>query len=367
MRTVLIALCFTLAAPLKGQAQPGQVRITPQLGFRLHDDTFSALKHGGGRRIQSSPTAGLCVRFGESPISLGWQVDINGLLSVPTLDSTDFATWFVHESWISHQVQLNYSFEKIYVGLGAYWQRREGADNHLNPGAFEWKTSGLHLSVGLPFSNIDIEYRTRIKLRPDFATVISTSQHSLLLLYNLGKKRPPGIGNKTLAVNGLIGTRFFPTGNIELLVGEDLTPIGIAPFMGIEFIHKKSGVSLNLERDWWLALNGGSFRRDVKGYINSAFIGLGYHKLLKNDRHIRFRLGGSFIIDYDLAADVSISDPNRDKLGNYQVKGIGAMLSYELLPDTDVEIKHTFPLLGDKLFNPTRLSLGLIYRYNPNK
>jgi hypothetical protein len=27
-------------------------------------------------------------------------------------------------------------------------------------------------------------------------------------------------------------------------------------------------------------------------------------------------------------------------LGNYQVKGIGAMVSYELLPDTDIEIKH---------------------------
>jgi hypothetical protein len=367
MRLYLIVICFIIAASLKGQERSRPVRIIPQLGFRLHDDTYSDLKRNAGRRLMSSPTAGLCVRFGEAPISFGWQVDINGLLSIPTLDSTDFASWFVHESWISHQVQMSYSFEKVYVGMGAYWQRREGSGNHDFPGWFEWKTSGLHLSVGLPFSNIDIEYRTRIKLRPDFATVTSTSQHSLLLLYNLGKKRAPGIGNKILAVNGLIGARFFPTGNIELLVGEDLTPIGIAPLVGVELLHKKSGVSLNLERDWWLALNGGSFQRDVKGYINSAFIGLGYHKLLKNDRHMRFRVGGSFIIDYDLAADLRLTTPNKDRLGNYQVKGIGAMVSYELLTDTDVEIKHTFPLLGDKLFNPTRLSLGIIYRYNPNK
>jgi hypothetical protein len=185
-------------------------------------------------------------------------------------------------------------------------------------------------------------------------------------LYNLGKRRNPGSVNKTLAINGLTGARFFPTGNIELLTGEDFTPIGIAPLVGIELLHKKSGISLNLERDWWLALNGGSFRRDVKGYINSAFIGLGYHKLLQNDRHIRFRVGGSFIIDYDKLVDISLSTPNKDKLGNYQVKGIGAMVSYELLPDTDIEIKHTFPWLGDKLFNPTRFSLGLIYRYNPD-
>jgi hypothetical protein len=368
MRILLVTLFITLAAMPNGQAQTKLIRISPQFGFRMHDDTYSAAKHGGGRRVLASPTAGIFIHFGKSPVSLGWQTDINGQMSVPTLDSTDYAIWFLNETWISHQVELRYSFEKIYLGLGAYWQRREGYINHLIPipGVIEWKTSGLHLSAGLPFSSIDIEYRTRIKLQPDFATIISSSQHSLLLLYNLGKRRNPGSVNKTLAINGLTGARFFPTGNIELLTGEDFTPIGIAPLVGIELLHKKSGISLNLERDWWLALNGGSFRRDVKGYINSAFIGLGYHKLLQNDRHIRFRVGGSFIIDYDKLVDISLSTPNKDKLGNYQVKGIGAMVSYELLPDTDIEIKHTFPWLGDKLFNPTRFSLGLIYRYNPD-
>jgi hypothetical protein len=147
----------------------------------MHDDTYSAAKHGGGRRVLASPTAGIFIHFGKSPVSLGWQTDINGQMSVPTLDSTDYAIWFLNETWISHQVELRYSFEKIYLGLGAYWQRREGYINHLIPipGVIEWKTSGLHLSAGLPFSSIDIEYRTRIKLQPDFATIISSSQHSL--------------------------------------------------------------------------------------------------------------------------------------------------------------------------------------------
>ncbi len=146
----------------------------------------------------------------------------------------------------------------------------------------------------MPLSWMDIEFRTKIRIEPSFAA-LGSSQHSLLLLYNIDKKRKVKLRNDKITVNGLVGARFFPTHNVELLVGEDLTPIGIAPLIGLEIVHKKSGLSLNLERDWWIAVNGGSFRREVKGYINSAFIGFGYHRLLKNDRFLRFRLGGSFI------------------------------------------------------------------------
>jgi hypothetical protein len=95
----------------------------PQFGFRMHDDTYSAAKHGGGRRVLASPTAGIFIHFGKSPVSLGWQTDINGQMSVPTLDSTDYAIWFLNETWISHQVELRYSFEKsisdwVHTGSG---------------------------------------------------------------------------------------------------------------------------------------------------------------------------------------------------------------------------------------------------------
>jgi hypothetical protein len=135
----------------------------------------------------------------------------------------------------------------------------------------------------------------------------------------------------------------------------------------LEIVHKKSGVSINIERDWWVAFNGGSFRRDTKGYINTAFLGAGYNYLLNNNRYFRIKIGGSFITDYDKLGKLKFTDPNVTKLITYQIKGIGASFSYELLPNIDVEIKHTFPIIGDKLFNPLRTSVGLIYRYNPNK
>jgi len=300
------------------------------------------------------------------PIRIGGQTDFNFQFSVPVQDTFNFATWSVDRTWIENQIQAYYDFEKFFVGVGGYWKRREDNSNHSIPDFFFWKYSGLQLSVGIPLNWIDIEFRTKIGFNPTFAA-LGTSQHSILFLYNIDKQRINKKRNGKISVNGLIGAKFFSTNSIELLRGEDLTPIGVSPLVGLEIVHKKSGLSLNLERDWWLALNGGSPRRDVKGYINSAFLGLGYHHLLGNNRFLRFRLGGSFIIDYDKLADIRITTPNANKLGNYQVKGIGAMVSYEILPDTDIEMKHTFPILGDKLFSLTRFSIGLIYRYNPNK
>lgn len=81
---------------------------------------------------------------------------------------------------------------------------------------------------------------------------------------------------------------------------------------------------------------------------------------------MRFKLGWAAIVDYDKGGKLRQDTPNVNKLTTYQVKGVGAAISYELFPNTDIEIRHTFPVLGDRLFNPLRTSLGLIYRYNPN-
>ena len=365
MRHILV-LCLLSTTPLFGQADSNRVKLCVQVGYRIHDDTQELGRLLGGRRILSSPTFGLMLVMPKIPLRLGWQTDFNILPEVPVQHPSNYATWSIAETWLEHQIQAYYDFKKLFVGVGGYWKRREGSLNHQGPGYFEWKHSGAQLSIGMPMNWMDIEFRTKIRIEPQFAA-LGTSQHSLLLLYNIDKKRKAKVRNDKLTVNGLVGARFFSTHNVELLVGEDLTPIGIAPLVGLEILHKKTGLSVNLERDWWLAANGGSFRRDVKGYINSAFIGLGYHRLLKNDRFLRLRLGGSFIIDYDIAADIGVNTPNKNKLGNYQVKGVGAMVSYEILPDTDIEMKHTFTILGDKLFSLTRFSVGLIYRYNPNK
>lgn len=347
-----------------------KTHLMPQFGIKVHDNTFSNVRTTGGRYVMFSPVVGLTLCIKEVPIKFNWQLDFNGLLSaVQKEDSSIIDRYFLQETWISHQIQIHYNIKKnIYLNVGAYWQRNEGVLNHLYPGSFEWKTWGAHLGVGLPISWLNIEYRTRIKLWPNFATVTSSSQHSLLFLYNFNRGKSTEPLDRFIILNGLIGGRFFYTGNIDLLYGEDLLPVGIAPLLGIEVIHRKSGISLNLERDWWIALNGGSPWRNIKGYINSSFIGFGYHKMLKNNHYLRFKLGASFIIDYDLLDELVLSNPDRDKIGTfYQVKGLGTMISYELLPHTDIEAKYTFPFNGYQFFNATRLSLGLVYRYTPNE
>ncbi|MCS6930336.1 MAG: hypothetical protein NZM43_12680 [Saprospiraceae bacterium] len=362
----LFKVIFILLSTSATNSQNIKLSIRPQLGLRIHDDTFSGVQRVGGRYIMPSPTVGLSIFLDETPLSLNWQTDFNGVPRVR--DTLGLAPSFLSETWISHQLQICYRLKNLDLYLGGYWQRQEGLGNHLQPETYEWKTWGAHLGVGLPISWLNVEYRTRIRIWPDFAAIISSSQHSLLFLYNFDKKRRPGALDDYLIVNGLIGSRFFYTGNIDLLYGEDLTPIGISPSLGIEIIHKNSNISLNLERDWWIAFNGGSPSRDMKGYINSSFIGLSYHKILKNNRYIRFRLGGSFIIDYDLLDELTVSNPDKDKIGSfYQVKGLGTLISYELLLHTDLEIKYTFPFNGYQFFNLTRLSIGLIYRYNPNR
>ena len=302
------------------------------------------------------------------PVRIGVQADFDFQLTVP-IDSSvlvNYAAGSVTSTWIEYQLQAYYDFKRISVGLGAYWKRRENEIIHLFPDLTNGKRSGIQMSASIPLNWIDIEFRTKIGLQPIFAA-LGTSQHSVLFLYNFDRKRISRKPNKKVMVNGLIGARFFLTKSIELLIAEDLVPIGTAPMVGLEIVHKKSGVSINIERDWWVAFNGGSFRRDTKGYINTAFLGAGYNYLLNNNRYFRIKIGGSFITDYDKLGKLKFTDPNVTKLITYQIKGIGASFSYELLPNIDVEIKHTFPIIGDKLFNPLRTSVGLIYRYNPNK
>jgi hypothetical protein len=89
---------------------------------------------------------------------------------------------------------------------------------------------------------------------------------------------------------------------------------------------------------------------------------------LKNSRHIRLGLGGSWIEDNDnkLKNITPNPTPEQQKLGNYQVKGLGVSLSYEILPNTDTEAKTTIPFIGAKLFERNRrTSLGIFYRFNP--
>ncbi len=365
-----IILCLCLATFVWGQADSNRIRLSVQIGTRLHDDGHEVVRATSSGRIVSAPIFGLMLTMPRIPLRFGWQTDFSMRLVPHVINPSAELPVTIGETRIEHQFQMYYDFKHFFVGVGGYWKRREAVLHYLFPGFLEWKHKGVQLSVGVPLNWIDIELRTKIRLDPTFASIVGASHYSLLFLYNVDKIRKTKFRNEKIIVNGLIGARFFLTNNIRLLTGEDLTPIGIAPLLGLEFLHRKTGLSLNLERDWWIAVNGGGLSRELKGYINSSFIGLGYHYQLRNNRFLRFKIGGSFISDFDFITwnSQNLDSDKARKLANYQVKGIGTMVSYEIQPGTDIELKHTFPLIGDvSFFNVTRLSVGLVYRYNPSK
>jgi hypothetical protein len=343
------------------------IAIYCKVGLTVTDNTAWLAKNAGEAQTLTSPSFGLSLHVNKISSTFSLLTDFYVEPTLELLDSNSLRILSpINTTWLQHQFMVYHNFRSFSIGAGTFWRRRENVSNHVDPGFFYWKTSGLNMAVSVPINWLTLEYQTKVTLKPLFDAT-GRDSHSLLLLYNFNKEKNSQNNRKRLAVSALIGARFFSTSNVDLIPGEDITPIGTAPAIGLEFLHKKSGLLLSFERDWWLSLNGGSLIRDTKGYVNSSFISFGYQKKLKNGRAFRTKLGWSAIVDHNSLKDITINTPHYNKLLTYQVKGIGVACSYELIPKTDLEIKHTLPILGDKLFNPLRFSVGLIHRYNPSE
>src|SRR5690606_19669546 len=203
-----------------------------------------------------------------------------------------------------------------------------------------------------PTQWLDIELRTRLQYDPDFSALVGGANYSLLFLYRIGKNKPENLTPGFLTVNGILGIRAFPL-NIKLLPGEEFNMgVGFAPALGLEFLINNINTSLNFEKDWWLYFNGGSPERDLRGLIYNTFIGIKYHYKLRNEHHLRFGLGGSWIEDNENKFENITPNPTpaQQKLGNFQVKGLGVSFSYEILRNTDIELKTTIPFIGERPF-----------------
>jgi hypothetical protein len=337
--------------------------LRPIIGFTNQSNNNGEGFFGDGMGEITSPlTLGIAVRSPKLPLSVSYQFSFLHTLMRPIPDSITFVRRSISSNWVQHTFLLNYQFKHFYIGAGGYLRFEDNSTRHI------WydiaRSSGFILMIGKSFNIIDIELGLRSQIQPSF-NVLDRDYITLGIFYNGQKASSKPL--RKLAVNALIGARFFSTQNIELLPREVLYKVGVAPMVGLEIRHKKSSLSLNLERDWWLSLNGGSPARDVKGYINTSFVGLGYHYRLPNERFLRVKVGGSFILDYNrILNEAPVSDPNLVRpYIYYQAKGIGAAISYEILPKTDIEIRHTFTTIGLKdegPFDIRRLSAGIVFR-----
>ncbi|HRD81873.1 MAG TPA: hypothetical protein PLL53_14010 [Saprospiraceae bacterium] len=368
--------CFYFVIPMmvfcnhiSGQSFLKSTQIRPVIGARNHTDGWVGFRTSGPRYVISSVLLGVDISLDSLPISMAFHRDwSNEYFDVFTMRELGISQ---KQTWIENHLLFKYRMKKKNaIGIGYYHMKRENIAHHTFNSNRDNK--GLLLSYSQKLDWLSIELRNKISLQPIFGFIVDDVLYSIVMTYTIhdptNEKDENHKAKSKIAVNGLLGTRFFSTKGMTIIPNEDFDKIGISPTIGIEILDRKSNFSLNLEKDIWISLNGGSPFREVKGYLNSTFIGIKYHLALKNERHIRMGLGYSMIRDLDKTRYLVIPSPyNTDGLVNYQVKGIGVTASYELFKNTDIELKHTFPIrsLNEPLFNPTRFSAGIIYRAHP--
>jgi hypothetical protein len=172
---IVVLLAALLASQILSAQSTDSVRHGPslslQLGFRVHDNSQEYANAGGEPMMLSSPMAGLMLQMPRMPLRVGAQVDFNVLLLTPIINRqpVNYPASSVAETWIEYQLQAYYDFSKWTLGLGTYWKWRENSLNHDLPGAFVREYFGVQLSAGIPLNWLDLEFRTKVGLKPGFA------------------------------------------------------------------------------------------------------------------------------------------------------------------------------------------------------
>jgi len=362
----LLANCFNLSGQV---ANEWVDRLHFVLGMK-YNSTIEQFGESGasGWGLLNSPVLGVEYEAKRIPASISFQANKT---IIPGIGGEDNFPGAFQAYRREHTLQFKWRFKRFALGLGHYWYKSESFGNYVFLNAIE-KARGILFSISVPIDWVDIELRSHIAYDPYFAALVGLESYSIALL-----SRIPGSGNRDkeqpenserfIQFRGLIGARFFSTEGVKTFTGENMEPIGAAPLLGVEFYFPKFKTSVNLERDWWASINAGSPVRDFKGYMNTTFLGLRYHHALKNNRRLRIGAGYSFITDYDVKVRADYTEPGALDLFYYQVKGIGATLSYEILPKLDIEVKNTFPLKSVDGHHWRFLSLGTIYRFAPGK
>ncbi len=371
---VIILIVFVLSYCAVSVAQKHDFVLSPIIYTRIHNNQNPVVSSAAKGLLVNSFGVGLNLTYKRIPFSITLTRDYSSELVAyhESLDSF-YIPFSITQTWAENHIMLYYRMKQIDIGVGYNFLRRENNNNFYYGDLVVKDYHGLWLAMSRSFQWLDIEFRTKITLTPTFAA-LGWSQHSIVLSYKLGntereiRQTYQDSKDKNFVYRFILGGRCFPITNLRILENEDFGKVGIAPSLGLEVLWKKYGLSLNVDKDIWISLNGGSIKRDIKGMITSNFAGIKYHKLFKNNRNIRLGIGYSYIRDLDKIGLLTVDSPYINKgFSNFQVKGIAGTVSYEILKNTDIEIKHTFPIksMGEDIFNPLRFSIGILWRHNP--
>jgi hypothetical protein len=361
---VFKGLFVTLALFLAFNLYSQKVMLSPHIGLRNHFEGPLWIDRGGiSERIMNSPVFGFELDLTNLPVSITVEKDFNFVFT----SQTNNRLWpQLVERYDQTSIFLEYNLnEKYSIILGYYSMLQE---NLLNFGFQNKSTNYQGIITGFNYNYkwLDIAFQAKLNIYPSLEVLADKSLYSVAFRHRIFQNEEEDNIDNALKLKPLVGLRFFPIVDQTTFPAERFPPLGIAPTLGLELFYEKINMSLILSKDIWVSLNAGSSIRDIKGLIVSKFIGVSYSIQFNNDNFLKLGIGYSYIRDLNnrMALEgIPASDPRKLEFTNYQVKGVGALISYKIFTSYLIEVKHTFPVssLDEPFFNPSRLSVGVIY------
>ena len=326
------------------------------LGARIHTNKGDFLQRRLYKVVES-PIVGVELFSKKSPFSLSYQLDS---WIQPRRDSFFGAPIVLSDMIRGHVFNVYWSKKNYKLGLGYYRKIVENPLHYLIPGLNT--LSGPIFSFSVPFDGFDVEFRRTAYIKPSFSAR-GINHHNLAILYRF--KRDDVKDTKDFDFNILGGTRLYSNKGVKVYDNERISPVGLAPCLGFQFLYKPWNLSIDYEKDWLVAMNIGSIFRAFKQYRTSSFIAAKYHHHFKNERTLAMGAGVMFVTDFDLQ-NYAIENNQKGIPGSYSdIKGIGLTAAYELFKNTYVESRYTIPIQQiKKVERAPNISLGLIYKYN---
>lgn len=312
--------------------------------------------------LVTSPMLGVKVKHKQYPFALSFIHDRTIFYwHYPENESSD-----VREINAGNMFRLQYEANKFRYGLGHYWFLQENWSNFFVWGP-EPPIRYIAFMFAVPFGRAEIEFQSL--MRYTLFDVGDRYLQELNFKYHFGgqKKKAQIYATRFISLNLLAGGRFFIPDQ-SYTGGERKAKVGTMASVGVEVLAEKYRTGIYWEKNWWIALNGGSPAREVKGQITNHIFGVKYHHPLKNKQSLNIGIGYAWIMDLSTLAETRIKITEGEvsqKLANNNIQGISLSPSFDFNEYFRVELRQIIATRGEKGIDLERLSLGLFYKINP--
>lgn len=343
-----------------------KIYVSGIAGIKMHSNQNQLPEYPDAWQMLSSPLFGFKLHHNRLPIELIYTHDFTYAIYNNVGNNPAGISNFPQKS-SGNLLLLTYNKNIFSGGVGHYRRKRESFSLFMLPSVNKIEDF-IILSAGLHFGKLDIDYQRQIQYQPFFG-VFDWGFQSINLRYHIGKqqRKKPEKLSKFMSFDLKTGGILSPVRQ-TFLTGETSSLIKFSLLLGADIYFSKINTSLQFERDWWIAINGGSFQRDIKGYVSNSTIGLCYHKAIKKDRKIKLAIGGAFIIDHNTIYETRTNINQglaKINLWYYNIKGLYFSYSHPLTSNMDIQLRQIIPLIGEKGYNPSRSSVGIVYKIKP--